>query len=307
MRDKARPRQYNRIMAYYPRIGIIYNPNSTGDSRNVAERLAEQLKSHYQRNIIKLIPTEHAGHAEELAYKLAMKYKNPLIISSSGDGGYHEVVNGAVRAQAEGAKPVCAVLPAGNANDHHGDVATQPLERAIIKGSVTRIDLLKIEIRSGRKASTRYGHSYIGLGLTPTVAIELNRQSLSALKELLIVVRSFYRFQPFKIEAEGRTLELDSLIISNIGRMAKVLNLHRSRLDDGVFEVTIFPHGHKLQLLRRLFMATTKGLRPDISTKRYKFIAMGKMPIQIDGEVTEVAKDDVVIVTGAKQLLRTLL
>lgn len=294
-------------MPAYSHIAIIYNPNSTGDSQQAAEDLTDYINAHDKKVKVELIPTKHAGHAEELAYKLAKKHSNPLIISSSGDGGYHEVINGAMTAQLEGASPICAVLPAGNANDHHNDITDSPLRRLVVKENISRIDLLKIETTSGKKRTVRYGHSYIGLGLTPTVAIELNRHSLSALKELSIVLRSFYRFRPFKIKVKDETLTHDSLIISNIGRMAKVLSLERSALDDGIFEVSIFPHGNKLLLLKKLLMAATKGLKPDLRTKRYEFTVMKDTPMQVDGEIASLKKDDKVIVTGAQQMLRTLL
>lgn len=268
--------------------------------------MAQQLARSLKGRKVELVPTEHAGHAEILAYDIAKKYKQPLIISSSGDGGYHEVVNGAMRAQDEGETPVCAVLPAGNANDHHHATDRAPLETSIQSGSIIKMDLLRVDMKEGKKQVTRYGHSYLGLGLTPTVAVELNRHTLSAFREMMIVVRSFYEFRPFKIEVEGNVLELDSLIISHIGRMAKVLSFDASDLDDGVFEVTLLPHGHKLRLLSKLIGAATRGLRADISAKEYSFKAVKAMPMQIDGEISQLKRGAIVRVTGSKQALSTL-
>lgn len=293
-------------MDTYSHIAIIYNPKSTGNSQAAAERLAKHARPHLKRCTLELVATRHAGHAEELAYELARRHGNPLIVSSSGDGGYHEVINGAMRAQAEGAKPVCAVLPAGNANDHHNDTSQSPLEHAILRGKPQRIDLLEVTTATSTGSALRYAHSYLGLGLTPMVAIELNRHTLSALRELVIVLGGFLRFRPFQIEADGETLTLDSLIVSNIGRMAKIFALHRSPLDDGTFEVTIFPHGHKLKLLWRLAQAAMKGLRPDRSTDEYSFTALKDMPIQLDGEVAELRAGDTVTIKSARKLLRTL-
>jgi diacylglycerol kinase (ATP) len=106
----------------YPLIAVIYNPNSTGSSKELATEFSKRLKKRLPDQAIELIATEHAGHGEEIAYELAKKYKRPLIISSSGDGGYHEVINGLMKAQHEGAHPVAGLLPAGNANDHHRNV-----------------------------------------------------------------------------------------------------------------------------------------------------------------------------------------
>lgn len=294
-------------MADYSFVAIIFNPNSTGDSKSEAKVLRDSLKRHSKSLRVELIPTKYAGHAEELAHEIALRRKNPLIVSSSGDGGYHEVVNGAMRAQNEGATPICAVLPAGNANDHRNAVAELPLEKSIKKGDVRSIDLLKVEIGSGKKGIVRYGHSYLGLGLTPTVAIELNRHTLSALKEMSIVIRSFYQFQPFEIEVDKKPLRLDSLIISNIGRMAKVLSFEATDLDDGIFEVTIIPHGNKFALLSQLLRAATKGLPSTHNTGDYSFKALKDMPMQIDGEIMRLKQGTAVKVTSSKKMLRTLL
>jgi diacylglycerol kinase (ATP) len=44
----------------------------------------------------------------------------------------------------------------------------------LVTASVTRIDLLRLTV-GGSSATTRYAHSYIGLGLTPVVAVDLEK------------------------------------------------------------------------------------------------------------------------------------
>ena len=97
----------------YSIIAIIYNPKSTGSSESLAKSLHKKLSSKLPNQRIDLLATEHAGHARELAYDISKKYDKPLIISSSGDGGYNEVINGALQAQSEGANPITSLLPAG--------------------------------------------------------------------------------------------------------------------------------------------------------------------------------------------------
>ena len=121
---------------------IIYNPNSTGDSADNARMLQDELMRLYPKATITMSKTKRPKHAEELAYEAALRSKNPLIISSSGDGGYSEVINGAMRAQAEGANPVCAVLPSGNANDHSRTLQDDHVINLIKQGNVQAIDLL---------------------------------------------------------------------------------------------------------------------------------------------------------------------
>src|SRR4051812_13045559 len=95
-------------MPSYTEVAIIYNPNSTGNAEENAKQLQADLRSSLPGLAVRLLPTERAGHAIELAYGFAKKHKNPLIVAASGDGGYNEVINGALRAQGEGASPVCA-------------------------------------------------------------------------------------------------------------------------------------------------------------------------------------------------------
>lgn len=68
-------------------IAIIFNPNSTGD----APALAEQLKASLSGLLpyaadIRLQPTNHAGHAVQLAREAAAT-GHVLVVSVSGDGG----------------------------------------------------------------------------------------------------------------------------------------------------------------------------------------------------------------------------
>ena len=79
-------------MKAFDTIVLIYNPKSTNDAQAKAEDFKADLKKiHYRA---KLAPTDHRGHAREIAKHYVAKYSNPLIISVSGDGGYNEVVNG---------------------------------------------------------------------------------------------------------------------------------------------------------------------------------------------------------------------
>ena len=106
----------------FDHIAVIYNPNSTGNAEKLAKSFASSVKKHKKATgvPVTLVPTKRARHAIELSKTIASTYKRPLIISSSGDGGYNEVVNGVMQAisRHHSARPVVAVLAAGNANDH---------------------------------------------------------------------------------------------------------------------------------------------------------------------------------------------
>ncbi|MFB0834338.1 diacylglycerol/lipid kinase family protein [Arthrobacter halodurans] len=286
-------------------IVIIYNPNSTGDAPRLAERLKDRLAASLpDRPRIDLMPTDHAGHAVELARDAAAGGTRVLVVSVSGDGGYNEVVNGVM--QAGNPEAVCAVMAAGNANDHRRTVGTQPLEEAIAEGAVRHIDLLHIDAGDG---DGEYAHSYIGFGLTPVVAIDLEKGSKGALKEMVSVVRTFSKFQPFEIQhSDGTRQTLDSLVFANIPEMAKHATLSEAdeQPRDGKFEVIAFPHMPKWRIVVTAARAALKGLGDKPSVGRYEFTTIKPMPYQIDGEVQSVPADTVVRVRSVPRALATI-
>ena len=295
-------------MAAFKKIVIIYNPKSTGPSEDKARNLQQQLRDGEFTGVIQLVPTQRAGHAIELSKAAAATDGSTLVVSSSGDGGYNEVINGAMAAQAIGAKPICAVLPSGNANDHRRTTREQPLWKGIIAAQPQPLDLIHVSITddNGERLG-RYAHSYIGLGLTPVVAVELNRYSLTAVREAIIVSRAFAQFQPLTLVTGGKVLLVDSLLISNVDGMAKVMKLaQRSRIDDGLLELNIFPHGHKLRLLGRLIGAVTVGLKPRRRIKDFEFELTKPAPMQLDGEVEELGENSRVHISCDRHAIQVI-
>ena len=184
-------------MASFDRVVLIFNPNSTGDAEAKAHDLAKELSARAPELLVELVATQHAGHARDLARDAAANGR-PLVISVSGDGGYNEVVDGAMRAGND--KATCAVLAAGNANDHRRTTREQPLADAIVSGKVSRIDLLQLTV----DGTSRYAHSYNGLGLTPVVALELEKGGKVSLREPVPTVRALARFRRFDVRQPAR-------------------------------------------------------------------------------------------------------
>lgn len=290
-------------MADFTRATIIYNPNSTGDSQSIAKDFYADLRKLKPKCRVELKETTHASHGEELGYELSKQGPSTMLISVSGDGGYNELINGVMKAVNEGAEPpICAVLPGGNANDHYTFISKRPLLAAIEADGLTRLDLLKVEA-----ATTRYAHSYVGLGLTPLVAVELNKYKLSAIKEMWLSLKTFWKFKPFKIIEEGKQRTFDSLIMANIGVMAKHLTLDTDSAPprDGLFEVIRWPHNHKLRLVRQLAQAALSKTDAPQSVKRLEFTTVEPMPMQLDGELIKLKANQKVTVSCAPAKLRT--
>lgn len=288
----------------YTTIAIIYNPHSTGASTQLAQTVAAQLRARLPQQKIELIATKHAGHGETLAYAVATSSSRPLIIASSGDGGYHEVVNGALKAQREGWHPTTGVLPGGNANDHHRNLHRQDIVEQIATGQSRQIDLLKLAGTSHGAPIERYAHSYIGFGLTPLVAQELNRTTLNPFKEAWTVIRSLLTIRPVRLTIGDTTRAYESVVCSNVDIMSKYLKISRpSSVTDGKFEVTIFTHRNKLRLLIRLLQASLRGVQEDMQVREFSLATVGKTLVQADGEIIALDAHSSVHITSEQQVL----
>lgn len=288
-------------------ISLIFNPHSTGNAPRLAEKLRAQLAECLPYSPrIRLLPTERAGHAVDLAREAAGT-ANALVISVSGDGGYNEVVNGVMAAGTTGT--VCAVVAAGNANDHQRTTSHQPLAEAIVQGQARQMDLLQISTGDGPGAESVYAHSYIGFGLTPVVAIDMEKGNKGALKEMVSVVRTFAQFRPFRIQhTDGTRAKIDSLVFANIPQMAKhaTISQAQDRPADGKFEVILFPHTAKWRVLLKALRATTTGLGDQPSVDNYEFTTLKPIPYQIDGEVHSAPANTTVRVESAPSALTVI-
>jgi diacylglycerol kinase (ATP) len=289
----------------YDRVVVIFNPQSTGDAPRLAEELRADLTGRLPDVPVELSPTQHAGQARDLA-RQAARTGRPLNISVSGDGGYNEVVDGLM--QAGNPHAAAAVMAAGNANDHRRTTGERPIADAVAAGQVRRIDLLRLTIGGGTEARTRYAHSYIGIGLTPVVAIDLEKGGKGSLREIVSVVRSFARFRPFAIELEdGGRRRVDSLLLANIAEMAKYATLSETGdPGDGKFEVITLPHASKWRVLGVAIKAATRGLGPQPIATHYGFTPLTPTPLQLDGELLELDPGTPVSVDIAPHALTTI-
>jgi diacylglycerol kinase (ATP) len=283
-------------------VEIVFNPNSTGNASERAQELADTLAERAPDLPVTLRPTEHAGHGREIA-RDAARDGRPLVVSVSGDGGYNDVVNGLMEAGANGA--FAAVLAAGNANDHRRVTRERPLADAIVDGEVSRLDLLRMSVDDGREP--RYAHSYIGLGITPSVALELETGGKGSIREAISTIRSFARFRPFEIETDSGTERFDSVIFANIREMAKFAKLsEEGRPDDGRFEVIVLRHTAKWRVLVTAVRAAFRGLGPQPTAREYRFRTVDPMPVQVDGEVADFPRGVAVTVDIAAGALQTV-
>lgn len=293
-------------MFRYSTITIIYNPKSTGDSPVIARDLHSQLTDEFPQCKIALKKTTHAGHADKLAYEAAsLPEGENLIISVSGDGGYHEVINGALRAaQGHGTKPICAVAPGGNANDHFRNISSGSILDAVRKGVVQELDVL--EVSYGK--TQRYAHSYFGIGVTPAIAIELNKHSLSLLKESWLTLKTCWHIKPIEIKQDNSMRRYDSVIVSNVRTMAKYFTLSRkAKPNDGTLRILRWPHKTKLHLAAYIIRSAIGVPLKNQRASSFIFQTTQALPAQLDGEVIELPGKTSVKISILQRKLRTIL
>jgi len=291
----------------YTTIAIIYNPHSTRGGESLARETAARIRARLPKQKVELFQTEYAGHGEELAYRVAAASKRALIISSSGDGGYHDVINGAMRAQHEGFQVTTGLLPAGNANDHYHNLHTTDIVDQIAHGKPRQIDLLRLLGTSHGEPIERYAHSYIGFGLTPIVGSQLNKTKLDPIKEVWVVARALAGARPVRLHVGHRPRYYASIVISNIDVMAKYLRISRpSSVTDGKFEVTVFKRRGKLHLIMMLIKASLKGVEEERQVSRYTLRTVNKTLVQADGEIITLDADTDASITIEQQVLHCI-
>jgi diacylglycerol kinase (ATP) len=177
-------------------------------------------------------------------------------------------------------------MPAGNANDHYHSVHAGDFITAVTKGTAQTIDVLKLTGVHGAKPFERYAHSYIGLGLTPKVGKELNKRDLNRLNESWVTLKTIATLHHVRLKVHGRIKSYDSLVFTNVGRMAKVLNLAKEAdVKDGLFEVSAIYHRNIVRLLLSLLQASIIGAQSIKQTKSFTFQTVSATAIQLDGEV----------------------
>ena len=291
----------------FDEIVIIYNPNSTGNSEKNAKSFAYELGERMASSQkITVRDTKHAGHAEEITAEYMSTAGTTLLVSSSGDGGYNEVINGVLRNGATNV--VTAVLPSGNANDHARSVGSGDLLGNIAEGNISTIEAIKVESSVDGKQWVRFAHSYVGFGLTPKVGRELTARKLNAFNEKWHTLYHLLKFKHVDLTQGGKVRRFSSLVFATVTQMSKIVKLDAdAKKNDGQMEIYETDYKSPSQLLRILAAASLKGMSHNDRRERYEIRTVKPTLVQLDGEVFVLDADVDVTLTCVKSALRTVL
>jgi diacylglycerol kinase family enzyme len=132
---------------------LVVNPQATSTTAAGRDVLAHALASDVK---LEVLETTYRGHAADAAAQAAADGVD-LVVAHGGDGTVNEVVNGLMRADADGAaaRPMLGVVPGGSANVFAGALglprdpmeATYHLLQAIEAGRSRRIGLGRLDDR----------------------------------------------------------------------------------------------------------------------------------------------------------------
>jgi diacylglycerol kinase (ATP) len=266
---------------------VIANPKA---GRGRGARQVAQLRKWMEERRIEheFLITERAGHATELASRLAASGTKRVIVAG-GDGTISEVVNGLVGTEVE-----MAIVAIGTGNDvartlnlPYNDVANAASIAAA--GRVHRIDL-------GRERE-RFFVSSVGLGFASDVVEQSNRPSwLTGSATFFVAVhRALRKLRTIRIalELDGTARELDcvSVLVQNTAYTGGGLRIApEASMDDGLLDVVVIGPISKLNLVAnfpRLYRGTHSS-HPQFALYRARRVRVETrvpLPKMLDGDI----------------------
>lgn len=281
------------------KVYAIVNPVS---GRGRGGQMLPQLvtKLHAENLEYELVKTEKPWHAATLAEKAAREGYD-LVITASGDGTANEVVNGLMKARADGFnKTAFTILPVGTGNDMNFGLGTHlTLEdglRTLTEGIRRRIDVGFV--RGGDYPQGRYFANCIGIGFDAVVGFEAAKIRWASglpvyLMAVLKTVFLYFKAPEIKFVLDGDTFIQHSL-------MASIMNGRRlgggfmtapdGDPGDGWFDLCVVSEATRMRLFQLIpyFLKGTQATQPEIKMMRARQVRIealnGTLPVHVDGE-----------------------
>jgi YegS/Rv2252/BmrU family lipid kinase len=281
------------------KIYAIVNPVSgRGRGRQILPQLVEKFQS---ANLdYELMQTEKPWHAASMAENAAREGYD-LVVTASGDGTANEVVNGLMKARANGFnKTAFTILPVGTGNDMNFGLGTHlTMEdgiRSLTNGVRRRIDVGFV--RGGDYPQGRYFANCIGIGFDAVVGFEAAkiRWASGLPVYLMAVLKTVFLY--FKAPEIKFSLDGDSFIERSL--MTSIMNGRRlgggfmtapdGDPGDGWFDLCIVSEATRMRLFQLIphFLKGTQATQPEIKMMRARQVKIealdGTLPVHVDGE-----------------------
>lgn len=258
--------------------------------------------------------TQRAGHAEELARRMAQRGGFAAVAAVGGDGTVHEVCAGLL-----GADVPLGAVPAGSGNDFARSMLLpgEPgaAAEALLERRTTDIDV-------GRAGGGVFLNSF-GAGFDGEVATAangsdrkrfLNRAGLGSMSYALTVASTLGSYRPsgVTVVVDGDTHTFDGVwlaVAANLPYFGGGMQIcPAASPSDGLLDICVVHGVTRLQLLRyfpRIYAGSHVGL-PYVAMlrgRRVRFVAERPLAAQADGEPAERHDEELSILQGALRVV----
>jgi diacylglycerol kinase (ATP) len=265
------------------RVLVIANPIS---GRGRAEKAARALEGALGRRgaAVTLTLTRAAGEGRLLAQRGSAA---DLVVAVGGDGTLSEVLQGLPSPRI----PV-GLVPCGTGNVLAGALGLpadpEIAAEAFLAGRIQELDVARV--------GARLSHLVVGIGFDAFAVREVEAHRTGPITKRVYagaLLRAFRRHRPvpLRVWVDGVQLpETAGMVwVANTPKYAGVLRVARdTRLDDGLWEVYLFPTGRLGELLRAaargLFGSLPGGPIRMLRARSVRIDAAEAVPYQVDGD-----------------------
>lgn len=293
-------------------VPIIYNPASGGGRGRIRFKEAEALFA--MRGVeLDAVPTEHPGHATDLAREIAETHD--LLFIMGGDGTLSEASEGIL---AGGKDPLLGFIPAGTGNDFLREFGFHDRPQAvdhITMGRPRRIDAARLRYVHEGDERIRHWINIFGTGFAAQAAATTNKRFKWAGSQAynLGVISQLMRLKPcptrIVLDGEERYGDYPMVMVCNSIHTGGAMQMApMARPDDGLLDVLTVEGIRRAELLSLLTKVRDGGhvSHQKVSFDRAKSVTIEperRSPLLVDGEVMGTTPVDIDVMPGALQVL----
>ena len=284
-RPDASPEEARVHGAPYRRALVVANPIS---GRGQGGKAADELSEGLRRRGVAAETFRTTARGDAFTRLRSLEPEVDLVVAVGGDGTLREVIEGLVDPEI----PI-GILPFGTANVMASELGIprdvhHNLE-ILFRKRVRAIDVARV---NGHLSCLVTG---IGIDALTIREIEAHRTGpITKWSYVEAVLRALARYRPPRLTVELDGEELDGaygfLLVSNMVSYAGLLHLAEdARIDDGRFEIYLFPTGRITELatafVRGLVRRLPGGAVEMRRAQKVRVAADPKVPYEVDGDL----------------------
>ncbi len=268
----------------YRRALVVVDPAA---GRGLGEKAAGELAEGLNRSGVSSELFSTSSRGEAVARLRTLDPDVDLVVAVGGDGTLREVLDGLAEPET-----CVGVLPFGGANVLAGELG-HPRDVHHALEILTRRKVTPIDVS---RVNGRLSFLTTGIGFDAMVVREVEERRhgpITRLDYVDAVARTLLRYRPprLTVELDGERLagEYGQVLVSNLGSYAGLLHLgDGARLDDGRFEVFLFPTASRRELaaffVRGLFRRLPGGAVEMRHARRIRVTSDEPVPYHADGD-----------------------